>query len=64
MRETIQANYGVSYYENIDSGGSANVKLVGSSYYASPGRTMRRDELENKQVKERESKVKDYQASR
>ena len=48
VREVIKASYGVKYREDVTSGGSANVRLDGESYYASPGRTMRRDELESK----------------
>lgn len=41
-----------------------NVKIMGKSYYQCPGRTMRKDELENKQAKERASKVADFRSSR
>ena len=63
LRETLQANYGVSYREDINAGGSTNVRIQGESYYLSPGRQMRRDELENRQVRERQSKAADYQKS-
>ena len=64
VRETIKASYGVSYREDINDGGSANVRINGESYYKSPGRNMRKKELESKQQRERASKVKDYQKSR
>ena len=64
MRETLKASYGVSYREDINYGGSANVRINGDSYYKSPGRNMRRNELETKQQNERASKVRDYQKSR
>lgn len=57
MRETIKASYGVSYREDINHGGSANVRINGESYYNSPGRNMRKDEFELKQKRERASKV-------
>ena len=40
------------------------MRLAGESYYASPGRNMKREELEVKQTRERASKVEDYQKSR
>ena len=64
MRETIKASYGVSYREDINDGGSANVRINGDSFYKSPGRNMRKTELDAKQQRERASKVKDYQKSR
>ena len=48
VRETIKASYGVSYREDINDGGSANVRINGESYYKSPGRNMRRKELETR----------------
>lgn len=64
VRDAIKTGYGVSYTENIDHGGSANVSLRGQSYYESPGRNMRRDELFKKQDRERGSKATDYLVSR
>ena len=64
MRETIKASFGVSYREDINDGGSANVRINGESYYKSPGRNMRKAELETRQKRERASKVQDYQKSR
>ena len=64
VRETLKANFGVSYIENVSGGGSVNVKITGKSYYECPGRTMRKDELENKQARERASKVADFRSSR
>ena len=40
------------------------MKIRGGSYYASPGRNMRKDELEQKQKREKASIVQDYQKSR
>ena len=60
VREVIKAGYGVSYREDPNDGGSANVRIKGESYYMSPGRNMRKDELELKQKKERASKVHEY----
>ena len=57
VRETIKASFGVAYREDINDGGSANVRINGESYYKSPGRMMRRNELESKQKQERVSKV-------
>ncbi len=48
VRDTIQTNYGVSYFENIDHGGQANCTLRGNSFYDSPKRNMRRDEFMKK----------------
>ena len=62
--QVIQPIYGVSYTENLLDGGSTNIRLEGESFYQTPGRTMRKDELEQKQILERESKVKDYRTSR
>merc|ERR1712091_604153 len=64
VREVIKPNYGVQYKEDVTAGGGANARIAGETYYASPGRTMRRDELESKQQNERNSKVQDYQKSR
>ena len=64
VRETIKASYGVAYREDINDGGSANVRINGESYYKSPGRMMRRNELETKQKMERVSKVQEYLDSR
>ena len=64
VREVIKAGYGVSYREDPNDGGSANVRIKGESYYMSPGRNMRKDELELRQKKERASKVQEYQKSR
>ena len=33
VRETLRANFGVSYIENVGGGGSVNVKITGKSYY-------------------------------
>ena len=57
VREVLKAGYGVSYREDPNDGGSANVRIKGESYYMSPGRNMRKDELELRQKKERASKV-------
>lgn len=65
VREVLKANYGVSYMEEASGGGGeTNFKLNGESYYMSPGRNMRRDELESRQVDERATKAKAYQKSR
>ena len=45
VRETIKASFGVAYREDINDGGSANVRINGDSYYKSPGRNMRKNEL-------------------
>ncbi len=60
VKDSLKINYGVSYREDINDGGSANVRLAGESYYASPGRNMRRDELKRRQKGERASIVQDY----
>ena len=57
MREALKASFGVSYREHINDGGSANVRITGESYYKSPGRNMRRNELETRQKREKASKV-------
>ena len=62
--QVIKPIYGVQYTENLLEGGSTNIRLDGESYYETPGRTMRKDELELKQQRERASKVQDYQMSR
>jgi len=64
VRETFKATYGVSYIETTSGGGSVNVKLTGKSFNDFPGRTMRRKELENKQVREHVSRVEDISNSR
>ena len=64
VSSVIKPIYGVSYTENVLDGGSANIRLEGESFYETPGRNMRKDELEKKQILERESKVKDYRTSR
>ena len=48
VRESLKANYGVSYIEDIAKGGSANFRIKGKSYYEVPGRTMKRNELEKR----------------
>ena len=64
VRDAIKTGYGVSYTENIDNGGQANCSLRGQSYYESPNRNMRRDELFKKQDRERGSKATEYLVSR
>ena len=64
VRDVLKANYGVSYNERLEDGGGTNMKILGGSYYASPGRNMRKDELEQKQKREKASIVQDYQKSR
>lgn len=49
VSQVIKPIYGVSYTENVNEGGSTNIRLDGNSYYETPGRTMRKDELELKQ---------------
>ena len=49
VRESLQANFGVSYIENTTDGGSVNVKISGRSYHEQPGLTMRKEALESKQ---------------
>ena len=46
VRDVLKANYGVSYNERLEDGGGTNMKIRGGSYYASPDRNMRKDELE------------------
>lgn len=48
VREALKANFGVSYREDVNTGGTANVRIQGDSYYNSPNRNMRRDELETR----------------
>ena len=43
MRETIKANFGVSYIEKEGSGGSINVKISGKSYAEQPGLNMKKE---------------------
>ena len=64
VRESLKANFGVSYVESVTDGGSVNVKIQGKSYYECPGRNLRKEELDLKQVKERASKVADFRSSR
>ena len=49
VSQVIKPIYGVSYTENVNEGGSTNIRLDGNSYYETPGRPMRKDELELKQ---------------
>jgi len=60
VRDVLKANYGVTYKENTMKGGQVNLKVAGQSYYAQPGRTMRKSELEAKQRSELQSKVQDF----
>ena len=64
VREVFKASYGVQYKEDLNEGGSANVRINGNSFYASPGRTMRRDELDIRQQKEKASILEEYQKTR
>lgn len=54
----------MTYQENIDDGGSANVRLNGDSFYASPGLKMRREDLVTLMDNERASKAENYHKSR
>lgn len=63
VRESLKANFGVSYVENVNTGGAFNVKIKGKSYYDVPGRNMKREELERKQQQEQATKVVDVCSS-
>lgn len=56
--------HGVCYTESVLEGGSVNLRLGGESFYTLPNRNMRKAELEQRQIKERQSKVEDYRTSR
>ena len=61
VREVMQVTYGVKYEENLNEGGKINCTMGGLSVYESPMRkTMRLDELEAKQKKERGAVIENY----
>ena len=63
VRESLKANYGVLYVESTLHGGSANVKITGKPYYEVPGRNMKKEELDRKQMRERASKVAEFRSA-
>lgn len=64
VRDVLKASFGVTYKEDVEYGGVTNVRIVGESFYSTPGRQMRKSELEYRQEAERASKVHDYAKSR